>query len=56
MNRDQIKGAGREAVGKVKEAAGKATGDTRLEVKGKAEKTAGGTQRKVGKAADKLSH
>jgi uncharacterized protein YjbJ (UPF0337 family) len=52
MNREEIKGAAREAAGKVKQAVGKATGDRKLEAEGFAEKTKGKLERKVGKAAD----
>src|SRR6516164_6841870 len=51
MNREEIKGAAREAAGKVKQAVGKATGDRKLEAEGFAEKTKGKLERKVGKAA-----
>lgn len=55
MNREQIKGAGRETAGKVKEATGKAVGDRKLEAKGFAEKTAGKVERKAGNVVDKFS-
>jgi hypothetical protein len=35
MNKDRIKGAGEQAKGTVKEAAGKVTGDVKLEAEGK---------------------
>jgi uncharacterized protein YjbJ (UPF0337 family) len=44
MDKDRIKGAAHEAKGKIKEVAGKATGDAKLEGEGKAEKTAGKVQ------------
>ena len=44
MNKDQIKGRTREAAGKVKEVAGKITGNKTLEQKGRLEKTAGKIQ------------
>ena len=47
MSENRISGA-------VKEATGKATGDTNLRAKGAAEKAAGTVQNKVGKAQDKL--
>lgn len=48
MHKDTIKGAAKDAKGSIKEAAGKATGDTRLEAEGAAEKTAGKVQKGVG--------
>jgi uncharacterized protein YjbJ (UPF0337 family) len=44
MDKDRIKGSAHEAKGKIKEVAGKATGDAKLEGEGKAEKTAGKVQ------------
>lgn len=44
MNKDQVKGRGTEAKGKVKEVAGKAVGNKELEYKGKAEKHVGKAQ------------
>jgi uncharacterized protein YjbJ (UPF0337 family) len=41
MDKDRIKGSAQEAQGKVKEVAGKVTGDANLESEGKADKTAG---------------
>ena len=45
---DKVKGTAREAVGKVKEEAGRATGNPNLQDKGAAEKAGGKIQRKVG--------
>ncbi|MFJ5486877.1 CsbD family protein [Hansschlegelia beijingensis] len=50
VNKNTVKGAAKEAVGKTKEAAGKATGDRELEGKGKGEAAAGKVQKAVGKA------
>ncbi|MBV9127278.1 MAG: CsbD family protein [Verrucomicrobia bacterium] len=47
-NTDKIKGAAHEAKGKVKEIAGKATGDKALQGHGTAEKLGGKAQEKVG--------
>lgn len=55
MNREQMKGAGRETAGKVKQATGKAVGDRKLEAKGFAEKTAGKAERKAGDVKDTIS-
>lgn len=60
MHKDEIKGAGKQAKGAIKEAAGKATGDERLEAEGTMEKAAGKVQSGVGKlkeaARDALKH
>lgn len=55
MNKDRIDGAGKKAMGSVKDAAGKVTGDTKLRVEGKAEKAAGAVQNATGKAEDRLT-
>lgn len=54
MSENRIEGAAKKAAGSIKEAAGKATGDTSLEVKGKAERAEGTVQNKVGKVQDAL--
>lgn len=46
--KDKIKGSAKEAAGKVKETAGRATGNRDMEDRGTAEKTGGKIQRKVG--------
>jgi uncharacterized protein YjbJ (UPF0337 family) len=46
--KDKIKGGFRETKGKVKEKAGKATGNTNLRDRGTAEKAGGKVQRKIG--------
>jgi uncharacterized protein YjbJ (UPF0337 family) len=46
--KDKIKGGLREAKGKVKEKAGKATGNPNLQDRGTAEKAGGKVQRKIG--------
>jgi uncharacterized protein YjbJ (UPF0337 family) len=46
--KDKIKGGFREAKGKVKEKAGKATGNPNLHDRGTAEKAGGKVQRKIG--------
>ena len=55
MNKEQIEGAAKEGVGAVKEAAGKAIGNTKLQAEGVAEKAAGTVQNTVGKAQDKVA-
>ncbi len=52
MNKDRIEGSFEQAKGKVKEVAGKATGDTKLETEGKAQKIAGKMQNTVGGMKD----
>ena len=56
MNKDRIYGAGKEIKGAVKDATGKATGNTRLQADGKAEKLVGKLQNQIGKAEDGLKH
>ena len=46
--KDQIKGAGKEIKGGVEKEAGKAMGRRDIEDKGRADKTAGKVQKKVG--------
>ena len=52
MDKEHIKGAAEKISGSIKEAAGKLTGNTELEVKGKAEKLEGDVRSKVGDAKD----
>jgi len=53
MDKDRIKGAAREAKGSIKEAAGKITGDSKIEAEGKADKILGKAQNAVGGLKDK---
>ena len=48
MDHDRVKGAVKEKVGEVKEAAGKVLGDEKLKRKGQAEEVAGKVQNIVG--------
>ena len=48
MNKEQVKGRVDEAVGKVKEVAGRATDDKSLEAKGLAQQVGGKTRSTVG--------
>lgn len=48
MHKDEIKGAAKDAKGSIKEAAGKATGNERLEAEGVADRAAGKLQKGVG--------
>jgi uncharacterized protein YjbJ (UPF0337 family) len=52
MDKDRMEGMGHQAKGKLKEAAGKVTGDKRTEAEGKGEKAAGKVQNAVGGAKD----
>jgi uncharacterized protein YjbJ (UPF0337 family) len=52
MNKNRIKGAARETRGKIKEVTGKATGNTKLEAKGLAQRIAGKARNTMGKAED----
>ncbi len=48
MHKDEMKGAGKDMKGAVKEAAGRATGDERLEAEGTADRVEGKVQKGVG--------
>ena len=52
MDKDRVEGSLEQAKGKVKEVAGKVTGDAKLEGEGKAQKTAGKMQNAVGGLKD----
>jgi uncharacterized protein YjbJ (UPF0337 family) len=54
VNKDQVKGVGKQASGAVKEAAGKVTGNRRLEAEGKAENVAGKIQKGFGDVKEKV--
>jgi uncharacterized protein YjbJ (UPF0337 family) len=54
MDKDRVEGSLHQAKGKVKEVAGKVTGDAKLEGEGKAEKTAGKVQNAVGGLKDSI--
>lgn len=60
MHKDTVKGSAKEAKGSVKQAAGKATGNERLEAEGAGDKVAGKVQKGVGNlkdaARDALKH
>jgi len=45
---DKLAGAAKEVKGSVKEGAGKAVGNPRLQAEGRADKAEGGVQKKVG--------
>ena len=48
MHKDTVKGAAKDASGSIKEAAGKATGNERLEAEGAGERVEGKVQKGVG--------
>jgi len=52
MDRDRVEGAADKAKGSVKEAAGKLTGDAKLQAEGKADKAAGSVKNAVGGMKD----
>jgi uncharacterized protein YjbJ (UPF0337 family) len=54
MDKDRIEGAAKEAKGTVKEAVGKAIGDTKLTAEGKSDKTEGKIQNAIGGVKDAL--
>ena len=54
MDKDRIEGAAEQAKGKVKEAAGKIAGDSKLEGEGKADQISGKIQNTIGGIKDTL--
>ena len=54
VDRDRVEGSARNLGGKVKEAAGKVTGDEKLKNEGRADQVAGKVQNVVGGVKDKL--
>jgi len=54
MNKDRIEGAAKQAKGAIKEAAGKALGDSKLVAEGKSDKVEGTIQNAVGGLKDTL--
>jgi uncharacterized protein YjbJ (UPF0337 family) len=54
MDRDRVEGAAKNVGGKVKEAAGKVTGDEKLKREGQADQVAGKVQNVVGGVKDKV--
>jgi uncharacterized protein YjbJ (UPF0337 family) len=54
MDKDRIKGSAKNIGGKIKEGFGKAVGDKKIEVDGKAEQVEGKLQNAYGSAKDKL--
>jgi uncharacterized protein YjbJ (UPF0337 family) len=54
MDKDRVEGVAEQAKGKVKEVAGKVTGDTKTEAEGKADQVKGKIQNTVGGIKDTL--
>ena len=54
MDKDRIEGSFEQAKGKVKEVAGKASGDSKLEAEGKTQKIAGKVQNTIGGIKDSV--
>lgn len=54
MDKDRIKGSAKKITGGIKQALGKAIGDTKLESEGKADKVEGKIQNAVGGLKDTL--
>lgn len=52
MHKDEMKGAGKDLKGSVKEAAGRATNDPNLEAEGSADRVEGKVQKGVGALKD----
>jgi uncharacterized protein YjbJ (UPF0337 family) len=52
MDKDRVEGAAHQVKGAIKEAAGKVTGDTKIEAEGAAERAAGKVQNTVGGVKD----
>jgi len=54
MDKDRVKGTANQAKGKIKEVAGKAMGDAKLQTEGVADQVKGKVQSAVGGAKDAL--
>jgi uncharacterized protein YjbJ (UPF0337 family) len=54
MDKDRVERAGHQAKGAIKEAAGKVTGDSKMQAEGKTEKAAGKVQNAIGGAKDSV--
>jgi uncharacterized protein YjbJ (UPF0337 family) len=54
MDKMRAEGIGQKMAGKAKEAAGKLTGDSKLEAEGKADKAVGGAKNAVGGLKDAM--
>jgi uncharacterized protein YjbJ (UPF0337 family) len=56
MDKNRVKGSADQAMGAIKEAAGKLTGDAKLKAEGKADKLKGKVENAVGGAKDAVRH
>jgi uncharacterized protein YjbJ (UPF0337 family) len=56
MNKDQVKGVGKQISGEVQEQVGKLTGDTSTRVRGHAKEAEGKVQKNVGDAKEVIRH
>ena len=54
MNKEHIKGAADQAKGAIKDAAGKLTGDQKLQAEGKLDKAKGAARKAVGDVKDAI--
>ena len=54
MDKDRIKGSADQAKGAMKDAAGKVTGDTKLQTEGKMDKAKGKVENAIGGAKDSM--
>jgi uncharacterized protein YjbJ (UPF0337 family) len=54
MDKDRIKGMANKAKGSIKDTAGKALGDSKMQAEGKSDKAKGKVQNTVGGIKDKL--
>jgi len=54
MDKDRVKGAAKSATGKMKEAAGKMSGDSKMQAEGKMDRASGKVQNTVGGAKDAM--
>jgi uncharacterized protein YjbJ (UPF0337 family) len=54
MDKDRVKGSAQQAKGAVKEAAGKVTGDAKLQSEGKTDKVAGKIRNAIGGLKDSI--
>ncbi|WP_370235392.1 CsbD family protein [Brevundimonas sp.] len=56
MNKDQVEGRAKEAMGNVKDAAGDATDNRKLQAEGKADQVEGKVQKTAGDVTDDIKH
>ncbi len=54
MDKGRVDGAAQKAKGSIKDAVGKATGDSKLQAEGKADKAAGTVKNAIGGAKDAI--